>query len=247
MRKYLLLICLAVFSISCSDDSSSSPSTFSGKGVDYLPLKSNEIQTYQLNGQGNEYDLLGALVASDNANREEKVFLGQVQNYGGGNYIPIYAYDSKTGEMDNYPNGYLSNNGTSVAGKEDSYSSKLALILPETFGVGTEWVVNPFDPVKDHQKAKCEEHLSSYKNKLGNTYNDVIKVSIKFYDSTFTAYDQYYEYTKSKKADVIAYLAKDKGIIEAVGEGYEFYKEKYYSSYYGNRNTGSYTISRKEK
>lgn len=49
MKKLLLMGLLSVSLMSCSEDSSS-PATFTGKGSDYLPTKSNELQTYQLSG-----------------------------------------------------------------------------------------------------------------------------------------------------------------------------------------------------
>lgn len=187
------------------------------------------------------------LQSADNANREEKLFIGQANTVSGSSYYPIYIYDSHTGKMDNRPQAYLGLNGSSVIGKENTSSNKLGIALPESISIGTEWVVNPFDPADKHQKMKCLEHLNSFTNKSGNSYSDVIKLSVELKDSVYYKDSDYYEYAKLRKASAVVYLAKNKGLIEASGNIYEGQAEKYSGSLYGYKKSGTYTLSRKDK
>ncbi len=106
-----------------------------------------------------------------------------------------------------------------------------------------EWVVNPFDPADKHQKMKCLEHLNSFTNKIGNSYSDVIKLSVELKDSVSYGSSSY----EVRKVSAVVYFAKNKGIIEASGNLFESEATIYSDYRYGYKKSGTYTLSRKDK
>ena len=187
-------------------------STFNGRGSDYFPLTATDVVSAHIRGTESTYDLNGSLTDSKTIDQDRTAFVMGATTLLGLPAFSIGAYDDN-GAVTNSgePSFQLAlSNGTVYAGNKNSNSKDKSLILPAALSIGLSW--NP-DPKGDPRgKITLTNHLASYTDHNGNTYQDVIQVEGTYADSSN-------EFTGREEITVIKigatfYFAKDVGLID---------------------------------
>ena len=238
---------LLVLNFGCSNNSGpgTNNSNALASGSAYLPLPDNALWTAHITGTDSEFDASGSLSQTEQTDADYKASLGIAQQRGGRSVFPLFSFE-QNGQITNDGNavGYGFTADSEVLGFNESDANDAATILPKTLSVGLTWTPAPeASPIQC--QATLAQHLSSFTNKGGTSYNDVIQVHVTYFDSS--SY-QYSDTSMAKySANVDFYFANGTGLVEADVHHFEILKFDRYYGYYSEfqHSIGSGTVYRK--
>lgn len=219
MYKFILLsVFLAFGLVGCSDDDDNaatvnSNSTFTAK--DFFPLTGNQTLTYQVSGSRiySETEYGRTVSHEESGSYEYQGYIGNSTSLYGKTIFPTYYIDPDTKERKKtYSDadydfrlagfGYLNNALIAVA--EDAPNNPQTF-LPESFSVGSSWTVDPKAENNDFYTLSCKEFFSSFTNKQGRTFSNVVVITGQY---------SRIEHASTDKVSGTAYFAKGIGIVE---------------------------------
>lgn len=235
-----IIIIIIIFSnLGCKNQSNNplSPSNFTGSGQDYLPVIANKQLSIKVTASSTQYDSLGRVTDMQQiAGQTFKGYFGSMTFLKNMNATPVFGFDNND---NSHIIGYYSNSNGNILGTNNDPSGTIVTLLPNELKINDEWVANPQSPANQQIKIKLKEALDNYTNSAGNSYSNVINLSItlNYTDSTNNHINgYYYSYTK-QAANINLYLAKGIGIIgstlnfEEIIKYNEVYNGNSYSSY----------------
>ena len=255
MKKVFLvpvLLSLAIIAVigsvelkAINGDNGTSGSSTAFFGQNYFPLSPGN-QTYQLVGTCYRY-YNNVQKEFEAINREEKIVVASAQKKYSKNVFPFMyiKHDGRTKKIGIDGNTIvgLAFDPSKVIAVSDDDPWKPAIILPAIFKVGSTWIVNPEDNHSCVGKVSlsCVKHFSTFTNKRGRKYSDVIVISGKT------------SFTKRRKPQIYkmscyVYLAKGIGIVEAtIDDSYNLSFNRISGTKNGTSEKANFTISRKDK
>lgn len=189
------------------------------KGSDFMSLSTGKSMTFVAEGTSKVYDSLGILKNSSTiANEEMKLSVGVGQTVKSVFAYPLHYIKAKSSDIA----AYMSVSNSSLLGLDLSSNSEPYILLPADFKIGKEWTVNPQNSSNDQVKLKLLDYLSSYSNKAGNKYSNVLKIELTHTGKS--EYSYYYSWSpgyfyadttkETRKISGYMYYAKNEGLVE---------------------------------
>jgi len=207
------------------DDNPVEQTVFSGKASDYLPPAGPKAVTIRMSGSATEYDSLGNVTESYQVtNQTVSGTIEAATIVGLNTATPITGIDTKNRKV---LAGYLFLfNGDAMFAPNDNYAGSIPslILLPSELSVGKEWTLGASSKYIINTKLKLAEYLKSYTNSAGVAYQNVIRVTVTYKDSTVKV-ENYTNYSMNLYSYVAwtgdVYFAKGTGFIDAKITNYD--------------------------